>query len=308
MNRVGTGGQGESVWLGWFLLRTLADFMPHAEARGDEPRLLRWRERERALKVAIEACAWDGQWYRRATYDDGTPLGSRSSAECMIDSLPQSWSVLSDQGDPARSRTALDSALAELVDPDLRIVRLFTPPFSAGERDPGYIAAYPPGVRENGGQYTHAATWMVIALARTGRADEAYRLFDMLNPITHATDETAAQTYRVEPYVVAADVYSTGEKAGRGGWTWYTGSAGWLFRAGVEGILGIRREGGRLVVSPAIPSDWPGYAATLRLDGKSVRLVVRRGSGGITVDGRAAESIAIDKLQADSVVTVETTQ
>ena len=309
MNRVGIGGQGESVWLGWFLLRTLADFLPHAEARGDEARTRRWRKRERNLKVAVEASAWDGQWYRRATYDDGTPLGSRSSDECQIDSLPQSWSVLSDHGDPARSRTALDSAIAELVDPDLRIVRLFTPPFSTGERDPGYIRAYPAGVRENGGQYTHAATWLVIALARTGRADEAYRLFDMLNPVTHATDEKAAGIYRVEPYVVAADVYSIGDKAGRGGWTWYTGSAGWLFRAGVEGILGIRRDGGRLEVTPALPSAWPGYSATLRLDGRTVRLIVRRGrggAGGITVDGRHVDAILIDALQADSEIMVET--
>ena len=309
MNRVGVGGEGESVWLGWFLLRTLADFLPHAEARGDEARIVRWRESERTLKVAIETSAWDGQWYRRATYDDGTPLGSRSSAECMIDSLPQSWSVLSDHGDPARSRTALDSAIAELVDPGLRIVRLFAPPFSTGERDPGYIRAYPPGVRENGGQYTHAATWMVIALARMGRADEAYRLFDMLNPVTHAADEKAAETYRVEPYVVAADVYAVGDKAGRGGWTWYTGSAGWLFRAGVEGILGICREGDHLIVAPALPSAWPGYSATLRLDGKTVRLVVRRGKDGgkrTTVDGQVVDAVLIEALRTGSEITIET--
>ena len=309
MNRVGIGGQGESVWLGWFLLRTLADFLHHAETRGDDARVARWRERERSLKVAIEASAWDGQWYRRATYDDGTPLGSRSSGECTIDSLPQSWSVLSDHGDPARSRTALDSALAELVDPGTRIVRLFTPPFSTEEHDPGYIRAYPPGVRENGGQYTHAATWMVIALARMGRGDDAYRLFDMLNPVTHALDERAAETYRVEPYVVAADVYSDGDKAGRGGWTWYTGSAGWLLRAGVEGILGIRREGGRVVVAPALPSAWEGYAATLRLDGRKVRLVVRRtatpGSSTL-VDGRVVDTIRVEELADDSEIVVET--
>ena len=309
MNRIGIAGRGESVWLGWFLLRTLADFATHAEARGDSARAGRWRERERSLKVAIEASGWDGQWYRRATFDDGTPLGSRSSPECTIDSLPQSWSVLSDHGDPARSRTALDSALAELVDPGLRIVRLFTPPFTGGENDPGYIAAYPPGVRENGGQYTHAAAWMVVALASAGRADDAYRLFDMLNPVTHAADEKAAETYRVEPYVVAADIYSVGDRAGRGGWTWYTGSAGWLLRAGVEAILGIRREGGRLLVSPALPSAWPGYSATLRLEGRRVRLVVRRTPAGglsVAVDGLPVNEIRIEELADGSEIVVET--
>lgn len=308
MNRVGIGGKGESVWLGWFLLRTLGDFQQHAEARGDMARLARWRDHARMLKAALEATSWDGQWYRRATYDDGTPLGSRSSGECTIDSLPQSWSVLSEQGDPARSLTAIDSALAKLVDADARLVRLFTPPFSGGERDPGYIGAYPPGVRENGGQYTHAATWMVIALARMGRGDDAYRLFDMLNPVTHATDEQSADTYRVEPYVVAADVYSEGDKAGRGGWTWYTGSAGWLLRAGVEGVLGIRREGERLVVNPALPSHWTGYSATLRLGGMKVRLIVHRTTSGpsIRLDGRPVDTIRVDEVRDGSEVIVET--
>ena len=172
------------------------------------------------------------------------------------------------------------AAYDHLVDPELGMVRLFTPPFDRTDKEPGYIKAYPPGVRENGGQYTHAATWFVIALARMGRTDDAYRCFQMLNPVSHARDEASAERYRVEPYVVAADVYAEGEKAGRGGWTWYTGSAGWLYRAAIEGILGIQREGEQIVVQPALPSDWPGYSATLRIDGKTCRIrIVREGDG-----------------------------
>ena len=192
------------------------------------------------------------------------------------------------EGDPVRSRTAMDAATHRLVDDDLQIVRLFTPPFSETEKDPGYIKSYPPGVRENGGQYTHAATWFVIALAEMGRADEAYRVFRMLNPVNHAADEAAAEQYRVEPYVVAADIYSEGEKGGRGGWTWYTGSAGWLYRAAVEGILGIRRDGKNLVVNPVLPRHWDGYFATLRLAGATYRIRVARERG------RKAVAVEID--------------
>lgn len=277
MNRVGEAGRGESVWLGWFLLATLGDFAPVAQARGDTRRANAWRKHAAALKTALETQAWDGGWYRRGTYDDGSPLGSHLSDECQIDSIAQSWSVLAG-GDRDRSATAMAAAYDRLVDAELGMVRLFTPPFDKTDKEPGYIKAYPPGVRENGGQYTHAATWFVIALARMGRTDDAYRCFQMLNPVSHARDEASAERYRVEPYVVAADVYAEGEKAGRGGWTWYTGSAGWLYRAAVEGILGIRREGGDLVVEPALPSHWPGYSATLRIGGKTMRIrVVREG-------------------------------
>jgi cyclic beta-1,2-glucan synthetase len=286
MNRVGEDGRGESVWLGWFLLKALGDFAPIAAARGDAARDEAWQSHAQRLKGALETAGWDGQWYRRGSYDDGTPLGSRDSDECRIDSIAQSWSVLSGHGDPARSHTALDSAMAELVDPQLRIAKLFTPPFSNTEKEPGYIKSYPPGVRENGGQYTHAATWLVIALAESGRADDAYEVFRMLNPATHAEDEAAAEIYRVEPYVVAADVYSVGDKAGRGGWTWYTGSAGWLYRAAVEAILGIRRSGDSLIVNPALPSSWDGFTATLQLDRRSCRIRVVREAGGTSAGGR----------------------
>jgi cyclic beta-1,2-glucan synthetase len=289
MNRVGEGGKGESVWLGWFLLRTLGEFAPIARGRKDNKRAQQWDKHAAALKRALETAGWDGEWYRRGSFDDGTPLGSRNSDECQIDSIAQSTSVLSGEADPARSRTAMDAAIRRLVDDELQIVRLFTPAFSETEKDPGYIKFYPPGVRENGGQYTHAATWFVIALAEMGRADEAYRVFQMLNPVNHAADEEAAERYRVEPYVVAADIYSEGKKGGRGGWTWYTGSAGWLYRAAVEGILGIRKDGKNLVINPILPGHWDGYSATLRLAGATYRIRVAREKGrkavAVEVDG-----------------------
>ncbi len=276
MNRVGEDGKGDSVWLGWFLLHVLNDFAPLAKAEGDSKRANAWDKHASSLKRALENEAWDGEWYRRGSFDDGSLLGSRNSEECKIDSIAQSWSVLSGEGDQSRSRTAMAQATKHLIDQENGLIRLFTPPFSKSNKDPGYIKAYPPGVRENGGHYTHAATWFVIALTEMGLVDEAYRCFSMLNPINHALDEKSAETYRVEPYVVAADVYSEGNKAGRGGWTWYTGSAGWLYRAAVESILGISRRGNQIVVSPAIPKHWSGYAATLRMNGTIYRLRVVR--------------------------------
>ncbi|BCH23976.1 GH36-type glycosyl hydrolase domain-containing protein [Mesorhizobium sp. L-8-3] len=308
MNRVGAGGRGESVWLGWFLLKALADFAPIARGRKDELRAARWQKHEKALKKALEAAAWDGQWYRRATYDDGSWLGSSSSDECRIDSIAQSWSVLSGHGDPARSRTALEAASKMLIDPELKIAKLFTPPFAHTQRDPGYIKSYPPGVRENGGQYTHAATWLVLALAQSGHSDDAYRLFQMLNPVNHALDEVEAERYRVEPYVVAADIYAGDGKAGRGGWTWYTGSAGWLYRAAVEGILGIRREGDRLHVEPSLPSGWDGFSATLKLGASICRIQVSREAGksspAVSIDGKRVKEIVVDGRKGEKHILV----
>ena len=208
MNRVGEGGKGESVWLGWFLLRALKAFSHYAEARGDSGRSARWEAHATKLKAALEGPAWDGGYYRRGFFDDGTALGSASADECQIDSIAQSWCVLSGEYDGDRAKSAMDAVLSELVDAETGIIRLFAPPFEKTARDPGYIKAYPPGVRENGGQYTHAATWVVCALAALGRGDDAYDCFSKLNPVAHATDREAADHYRVEPYVVAADVYS----------------------------------------------------------------------------------------------------
>ncbi|MER2536733.1 MAG: glucoamylase family protein [Rhizobiaceae bacterium] len=298
MNRVGEGGKGESVWLGWFLLKTLRDFSAIARGQGDAKRADAWESHADRLKQALEDDAWDGDWYIRGTYDDGTLLGSKTSEECRIDSIAQSWSVLSGEGDPERSLKALESARHHLIDGEIGILKLFTPPFADTVKEPGYIKAYPPGVRENGGQYTHAAIWMVVALAQAGRAEEAYALFSMLNPVNHALDRQAAERYRVEPYVVSADIYSAPDKAGRGGWTWYTGSAGWLYRAAVESILGIRVEDGRLTVAPAIPRSWNGYDATFRHGEATYRIKVRHDEGvsapSIETGGRRVEGNAID--------------
>jgi len=278
MNRVGIGGEGTSVWLGWFLAGALRSFSAYAEERGDKARVERWTQHLTTLKAALETVAWDGAHYRRGTFDDGSLLGSKESLECQIDSIAQSWSVLSGEGDPAHSAKAMNSVLEKLVDPEARIIRLFTPPFANSAKDPGYIKAYPPGVRENGGQYTHAATWVVLALAELGRGDDALRCFDLLNPISHARDPASAEHYRVEPYIIAADVYGEGALSGRGGWTWYTGSAGWLYRAVIEGILGIRVRDGRLYVRPALASTWDGFSAEIERAGAKYLISVSKSS------------------------------
>ncbi|NMN71229.1 cyclic beta-1,2-glucan synthetase [Rhizobium sp. 57MFTsu3.2] len=290
MNRVGIGGQGTSVWLGWFLAGALRSFSAYAEERGDKARVERWTQHLTTLKAALETVAWDGAHYRRGTFDDGSLLGSKESLECQIDSIAQSWSVLSGEGDPAHSAKAMNSVLEKLVDPEARIIRLFTPPFANSAKDPGYIKAYPPGVRENGGQYTHAATWVVLALAELGRGDDALRCFDLLNPISHARDPASAEHYRVEPYIIAADVYGEGALSGRGGWTWYTGSAGWLYRSVIEGILGIRVRDGRLYVRPALASTWDGFSADIERAGAKYLISVSKSSHprgyDVTINGR----------------------
>lgn len=290
MNRVGIGGRGTSVWLGWFLAGALRDFIAIAEKRGDADRVGRWSAHREKLRNALETAGWDGSYYRRGYFDDGTPLGSATSEECQIDSLGQSWSVLSGEGEEGRSRQAMDAVIEHLVDEKAGIIRLFTPPFSRAPHDPGYIKGYPPGVRENGGQYTHAATWVVLALAKQGRAQEAWNCFKLLNPVNHALDAASSETYRVEPYVVTADVYGEGAYAGRGGWSWYTGSAGWLYRAAIEGILGITRTEGKLHIAPSLPEDWSGFSVKITLDGKAKDIVVSRKAGtaevSVSVDGK----------------------
>ncbi|NGO65361.1 protein ndvB [Rhizobium daejeonense] len=289
MNRVGAKGQGESVWLGWFLAATLKSFIVYAEDRGDKDRISRWTAHLATLSEALETAGWDGDYYRRGYFDDGTPLGSKESEECRIDSIAQSWSVLSGQGKAERTVKALDAAVAELVDEEAGIVRLFTPPFAKSPLDPGYIKAYPPGVRENGGQYTHAAIWLGLALAKAGRAADAWRCFEILNPVNHARNADAAERYRVEPYVVAADVYGGDAYPGRGGWTWYTGSAGWLYRFAVEGLLGISRKGSLLFVQPALPPEWNTFEATVTIDGTTYEIAVERSGDAafaVTVNGK----------------------
>ncbi|MRX50785.1 protein ndvB [Paracoccus sp. S-4012] len=285
MNRVGEGGVGESAWMGWFLIAGIDAFAPLAEARGDTERAERLRAHRESVAAAMEREAWDGAWYRRGWFDNGAPLGSAESDECRIDAIAQSWAMISGAADPDRARQAADSALEQLTDEKAQIFRLFAPSFDRTENEPGYIKSYPPGVRENGGQYTHAAGWMIYALARDGRTAEAHRLFALVNPVNHALTREAADRYRVEPYVVAADVYSAPERPGQGGWTWYTGSAGWLYRAAVEGILGITLEGGEVRVRPNLPPDWPGFTATLNRGGETRRIEVRRAAdGSVAVD------------------------
>jgi cyclic beta-1,2-glucan synthetase len=263
MNRVGEKGKGESVWLGWFLYATLKSFAPLAAARGEHARATGWLSRATALKSSLEQ-AWDGDWYRRGYFDDGTPLGSASNAECRIDSIAQSWAVISGAGDPGRAAQALAQVQSQLVQRETGLVLLFTPPFDHTAHDPGYIKGYPPGIRENGGQYTHAAAWTVISQAELKAGSEAASLFSLLNPISHTSTRAEMQRYKVEPYVVAADIYSVAPHVGRGGWTWYTGSAGWMYRAGLEWILGFRVRAGTLLMTPCIPADWPGFEIVFR--------------------------------------------
>ena len=289
MNRVGEAGRGESVWMGWFLCDTIAAFAPLARARGDAARADAWEAHAARVAEALDEAGWDGAWYRRGYFDDGTPLGSSDNAECRIDSIAQSWALISGAGRADRAQDAVNSALAQLFDRDGQLLRLFTPAFHDTPAEPGYIKSYPPGVRENGGQYTHAAAWMVYALARHGDRTRAQRLFSALNPINHALDARSAEIYRVEPYVVAADVYGARDKLGRGGWTWYTGSAGWMYRAAVEGLLGISRHPEGLLLDPGLPEDWPGIRARLRRGDRTVEIEVRRVGGRIetTVNGDA---------------------
>lgn len=263
MNRVGEAGRGESVWLGWLLDATIAAFAPLAEARGETARAARWRTHVAALRASMDREGWDGEWYRRGYFDDGSPLGSAGSEECRIDSIAQSWAVLSGAGDPARAALAMAAVGRELIRPQDGLALLFTPPFDKTPLNPGYIKGYPPGIRENGGQYTHAALWSVMAFAALGEGDEAAELFAMLNPINHARTRAGVHRYKVEPYVLAADVYSAPAHVGRGGWTWYTGSAGWMQRAGIESILGLRIQAGALVLDPCIPRAWPRYDMSL---------------------------------------------
>jgi cellobiose phosphorylase len=262
MNRVGMNGRGESIWLGWFLHNTLKRFASLATLMKDDP--APYLQQADELSQALESHAWDGDWYLRAFYDDGSPLGSHTNIECQIDAIAQSWAVLSGAGDSARAIKAMESVNQMLVKPTEQMILLFTPPFNKSARDPGYIKGYLPGVRENGGQYTHAAIWTAWAFAKLGQGDRAMELFRMLNPISHSDTLEKVLRYKAEPYVIAADIYSVSPHIGRGGWTWYTGSSGWMYRLGLEAILGITRVGNSLNINPCIPRDWSGFKVDYR--------------------------------------------
>ncbi|HVH29890.1 MAG TPA: glucoamylase family protein [Vicinamibacterales bacterium] len=301
MNRVGHEGQGESVWLGWFLVVILTEFARLCEARGRTDLTQRYRHEAKWLTGMLEL-SWDGDWYRRAYFDDGTPLGSAQNDECRLDSLTQSWAVLSDAAQPRRAARAMEAVRAHLVRRDAQLVLLLTPPFDHMTHDPGYIKGYVPGVRENGGQYTHAALWTVIALARLGLGDEAMELFHMVNPINHMRTPEDVERYRAEPYAVAADVYAHPMHLGRGGWTWYTGSAGWMYQAAIEALIGLRRHGATFGIEPCIPARWPQYSLEWRPNGTTYRITVmnpeHRCSGvrSAEVDGLPADPQAIPLL------------
>jgi len=266
MNRVGRLGRGESIWLGFFLYRIIDDFLPICTRRGDEVRVSSYRGYRDRLVLALEASGWDGSWYRRAYDDDGIPLGSSANSECRIDALAQAWSVLSGAVDLRRADLAMAAVESELVAEDQGLIRLLTPPFVDTYQDPGYIKGYVAGVRENGGHYTHAACWVVMALARLGHKERAAHLLERLTPVWHTATPQRVATYGLEPYVVAADIYGEAPHIGRGGWSWYTGSAGWLYRAGLESVLGLRLEEGRtLVIRPCVPEHWRGFRIRYRL-------------------------------------------
>jgi cyclic beta-1,2-glucan synthetase len=303
MNRVGEKGKGESVWLGWFLYATLSAFASLADGRGEAARAAAWRQHADALQASLERETWDGGWYRRGYFDDGTPLGSALSIECRIDSIAQSWSVISGAADPARGAAAMAAVDELLVQRGDGLVLLFTPPFDQTSLDPGYIKGYPPGIRENGGQYTHAAIWTMIAFAMLGDGDKAAELFSTLNPINHSNTRAAIHRYKVEPYVTSADVYSQAPHVGRGGWTWYTGSAGWMYQAGLEWILGFRVRGTTLLLDPCVPRAWRGFTIVFRYHAARYDIAVENPSG--VTRGIARMELDGDTLPGNSIPLVD---
>ena len=294
MNRVGVGGQGESVWLTWFTAITLQSFAPVAERMSDPESAERFRSAAGRLKQAAEN-AWDGAWYLRGWYDDGTPLGSGGAPECQIDSIAQSWAALTPGVDRTRAGIALRSALDRLFDRELGVVRLFTPAFSSGETDPGYIRGYVPGVRENGGQYTHAAVWLALACYELGWNEEGWELLRALLPETHPTE-----VYRAEPYVLAGDVYTNPDHPGRGGWSWYTGAAGWYYQTAINGLFGITVKDQCLSISPKLPTGWPGCSARWAGKGWTLFLTVRRGGDhALLLDGEPVSAVRLEGLEGE---------
>jgi cellobiose phosphorylase len=302
MNRVGSQGRGESVWLGFFLCEVLREFAPLARRRGDEAFAQRCDDERAGLGQRLERSGWDGSWYRRAYFDDGTPLGSAESAECRIDAIAQSWAVLSGIGSDARVRRAMDAVATQLVRDDAGLVQLLDPPFDRHGPNPGYIAGYVPGVRENGGQYTHSAVWTAMAFAALGDAARAWQVMKLINPLNHGRSADAVAVYKVEPYVVAADVYSVAPHTGRGGWSWYTGSAGWMYRLIVESLLGLTLQvdddGARLLIRPCLPASWTGYHVDYRFRETTYRIDIDMAGAAtpsVTVDGelRPGASIAL---------------
>jgi cellobiose phosphorylase len=288
MDLVGRGGKGESVWLGWFLFDNLRRFAALARSRDDLPFAQTCEEQGERLRRDMEAHGWDGAWYRRAYFDDGTPLGSASSPECRIDSISQSWAALSLGGEPERVRSAMAAVDELLVEPEARLIKILAPPFDSSPLEPGYIKGYGPGVRENGGQYTHGAVWAAIARGVMGDTARAWELFSMLNPVNHGVDPATIAVYKVEPYVMAGDVHAGAQHRGRGGWTWYTGAAGWMYRLIVETLLGVEVEADVLRFTPRLPAGWDSYKVHYRYHTTHYHITFRRTENGgprLVLDG-----------------------
>jgi cellobiose phosphorylase len=276
MNLVGIKGAGESVWLGFFLCAVLTQFAEIAQLKGDSSFVERCNLEGTNLRRSLEQHGWDGEWYRRAYFDDGTPLGSASNVECRIDSVAQSWSVLSGAGDAKRSRTAMNAVDERLVRREYGLIQLLDPPFDTSDLDPGYIRGYVPGARENGGQYTHGAIWAAMAFAALGDPTRAWELTGMINPVNHSRTAEGLATYKVEPYVIAADIHARPPHTGRGGWTWYTGSAGWMYRLIVESLLGLRLDIDRLHFAPCLPPEWTEFKLHYRYGDAVYHITVRQ--------------------------------
>jgi cellobiose phosphorylase len=290
MNRVGYQGLGESVWLAFFLYHVLVKFSEIALMNTDRDFADICRNEAARLRQSIRENGWDGHWYLRAYFDSGEKLGSSANEECQIDSISQSWSVLSGAGDPDRSKTAMKEVDQRLVKSDESLIELLAPPFDKSDLDPGYIKGYIPGVRENGGQYTHAAIWVAMAFAAMGDSLRAWKLLDMINPLNHSSTPEQVAIYKTEPYVVAADVYAMPPHVGRGGWTWYTGASGWMYRLIVESLLGMRLDVDRLHFAPCIPADWKSFMLHYRYIETFYHIKVERAGEGskvasVTVDG-----------------------
>ena len=303
-DRVGYKGQGESVWLAWFLITVEEAMIPLLKVHNQDKLIDEYTKDAAKLRRAIEATSWDGAWYRRAYYDDGTPLGSANSEEGQIDSLAQSWSVIAGGSNSKRQHQAIDSAIDHLVDKKARIVKILATPYDKTTLDPGYIRGYIPGVRENGGQYTHGSIWLAIASSRLGRNDEAVELLQLMNPILHGEDQAKLDRYAIEPYVMAGDVYAIQGQAGMGGWSWYTGSASWMYKAWIEEILGLQIRGNTISIAPRIPASWPGFELTYRFGETEYNLIVHnnRADDGkkLSVDGAAQKEIKPIKMIDDA--------
>jgi len=287
INQVGRNGRGESVWLGWFLYTVLQTMIPVCAFQQDSDKVREYSEISKRLSHCLDKNAWDGNWYRRAYNDDGEPLGSKQNSECQIDCIAQAWAVLSGAAPHDKAVTAMESLNSKLVSPEDSLVCLLTPPFVHTEPSPGYIQAYPAGIRENGGQYTHGAIWAVMAWTKLGEGNRAYELFRLLNPINHARTDHEVQHYKVEPYVMASDVYSVFPYIGRGGWTWYTGAAGWMYQAGLK-LLGINKQGSNLYLNPCIPEDWPEVAIYYQYHNSCYEILIKnpnaKQTGGVSLE------------------------